>query len=208
MTCSSSRSVVSVLSLTRNAPNVHVKQALDLEALKLRYIESITAKREVEVDQRLDCRDVNLTVAALEGLSPSLGIAGATLAVSLAAGIGLALGLSFGGKLSKWPALWIFFEASVALLVAVLVLDLAAVSVVAALRWQHEQGRLAAARRDHRCIRVEPCHMQKAEAMSLATTHQGPGGPLPLQGQIQEHSVTKGPPAEGGELPVDVGDIL
>ena len=35
-----------------------VRQPCDLEALKLRYIASITAtKREVEADRRLDCED-------------------------------------------------------------------------------------------------------------------------------------------------------
>lgn len=161
----SGRSVVSVLSLNRNrnAPNMQLRQQCDLEALKLRYIQSITAKGEVQADQRLDCGDVQHTIALLDRRSPSLGPALCISVVCLAMTVGLCIGL--GLCRGCWQqALW---EASAAWLVAVLVLDLATVIAIAAVQFRLLQGRLAA-RRDQRWKRVEQRRAQKAEAMRAA----------------------------------------
>jgi len=166
-TSMSSRSVVSVLSLTRNrnAPNMNVRQQCDLETLKLNYIQSITAKREVQVDQRLDCRDVQLTVATLDGRGPSLGIAAYVLVVCVATSLGLCIGLGRRDLKNCWvETLW---EAMCGWLFAVLVLDLVTVLAIAAVQFRLLQGRLAA-RLDQRWKRVEIRRAQKAETMRRA----------------------------------------
>mmetsp|Transcript_33977 Transcript_33977/g.62023 ORF Transcript_33977/g.62023 Transcript_33977/m.62023 type:complete len:622 (+) Transcript_33977:60-1925(+) len=186
-TTKSSRSVISVLSLTRNAPNVQVRQPLDLEALKLRYIQSIAAKQDqVEGDQRLDCWDVTLTIDALDGRRPSLGITGVALAVAAAAaclGAGLGLGIGLGAETAPrvlddcWPLA--LGQVIGGWLLAVFILDAGAVLMVAVARWKLLQARLAA-RRDHRWIRVRERREQKAEAMGLdaesAATPAGQAG--------------------------------
>lgn len=172
----SSRSVVSVLSLGRNAPNMQLRQQCDLEALKLRYIESITAKKEVEVDRRLDCNDVMHTAAALERRSPSLGLAVSVLAASVATCLGVCIGLGqqrtdLSGS-SRRPALaecWpeAFGEAAAGWLVAIFALDLLTVLAAAAVQFRLLQWQLDR-RRDQRWKRVESRRAQKAEDMRAA----------------------------------------
>lgn len=166
-TSMSSRSAVSVLSLNRNrnAPNMNVRQQCDLETLKLNYIQSITAKREVQVDQRLDCRDVQLAAATLDGRGPSLGIAAYVLLVSVATSLGLCIGLGHRDLTDCWvEALW---EAMCGWLFAVLVLDFVTVLAIAAVQFRLLQVRLAA-RLDQRWKRVEIRRAQKAETMRRA----------------------------------------
>jgi len=162
--------------MTRNAPKLQVQEPLDLEALKLRYIQSIAAKpANTQGDQRIDYCDVTLTVAALDGRTPSLGLASVALATAALAaaflGAGLGLGLGLGADRGTrtvlsdcWP--WTLGHAISGWLIAVFVLDFSAVLVVALLRWRLLQAQLAA-RRDHRWILVRERRQQKAEAMGL-----------------------------------------
>lgn len=58
----SSRSTVSILSLTRSPLNLRGKA--DLEAIQRRYIDSLTARQPVEADNRLDLADLEYDEAA------------------------------------------------------------------------------------------------------------------------------------------------
>merc|ERR1719375_321859 len=80
----SARSEVSVLSLNRGAPTMEVKQSLDLEALKTRYINEITSAPKVAGDRRLDDRDVSRAVETLDGARPSLVAVGCAVAAAAA----------------------------------------------------------------------------------------------------------------------------
>jgi hypothetical protein len=159
---------------------MQLRQQCDLEALKLRYIQGITAKKEVQVDQRLDCCDVQLTVAALDRQDPSLGIPLICLATCLATSVGLCIGIGqrgYGGPDEqlgrKWrPAFedcWetVLWAASAGWFLAIMVLDLITVSFIAAMQFALLQRRLAA-RRDQRWKHVESRRAQKAEAMRAA----------------------------------------
>lgn len=170
---SSARSVLSVLSLTGNAPSLHVKQSCDLEALKLRYIDSMAvASRQAKGgDQRLDHTDVDLAIAALGGFHASLQAAGAVFSLAALAAL-LAVGLvshvliGHGAEVS-WALGTCLVRAVCGWLLAVLVLDFLLLSAVALVRWRLARQRLAV-RLDERWRRIEQQREQKVEAMRTA----------------------------------------
>lgn len=166
LTCSSGRSIVSVLSLTRNAPSVKMKQPCDLEALKDRYVESIrSAARDaktIEGDHRLDCDDERMVVNTLGvGDRPNLGVAMFALAVA-ALCAAIALVVAYRGLFECHAR--VLVEAFAAWLLALLGLDFAAVSFLASMRWCVIRSQLAE-RRDQRWMRVEHRRAQKDAAM-------------------------------------------
>jgi len=155
---------------------MQLRQQCDLEALKMRYIQSITAKREVEVDQRIDCGELQLTVTMLERRNPFLGPPVSILLACLVIGFGLCIGLDdevHDDLGRRWrPALadcWghALAESVISWLFAVIVLDLISVLIIAAINFRVLQLRLAA-RSDQRWKRVEQRRAQKAEAMRAA----------------------------------------
>jgi len=169
----SSRSIVSVLSVSRNGPSVQVKQPCDLEALKLRYIQSITSKKVGDGDTRLDQDSMNFAPNVNEGLQPNLVITHSSLLASFVAwlvSLGLCFAFADGGARSGQRSLSLMFlEAFVGWATTVLILDLPVVLIISVMRWHTVQNRLAE-RRDHRWRCIGQQRAQKAETMRAAAT--------------------------------------
>jgi len=164
------RSNVSILSVSCNGPKVHVKQPINLETLKNRYINEITGTNKVVGDQRLDCGDVTFTIEALDGMRPSLRLSCVALATAWA-GLASAFGI-WGPELFEAGHLGsVFTEAIVGWLFAVLALDLILVSSIVGVQWHALQSQLAA-RLDRRWQRIEQQSAQKRGAMRLAARDQ------------------------------------
>mmetsp|Transcript_24135 Transcript_24135/g.44328 ORF Transcript_24135/g.44328 Transcript_24135/m.44328 type:complete len:491 (-) Transcript_24135:98-1570(-) len=165
---SSSYSVLSLLSLRRHAPKVDVQEPCDLESLKLRYIESISSKRDLEPDKRIDNCVAPSALQRIEEAPPSLRVSFWCMLVALLSTLCLALlALHEGSVQSCWPMRASFLAAAGGWLVAVLVFDVVAVFCTAVLHWRAVEERMAA-RRDQRWQKVKHQREQKAHSMQSA----------------------------------------
>jgi len=165
-----------VISVTRNAPQLQVKQPCDLEALKQRYIEQITAAKQGSSpsgDMRLDFQDVAQTIAALEGRSPSLWLVTGILGASaVCAGIGIALLACLHVGSTATVISELVLTSLLGWTLATLVLDLVWVLAVAGVRWHLAQCCLER-RVDQRWHKVAQKRADKAEAMRMAASRAG-----------------------------------
>mmetsp|Transcript_56019 Transcript_56019/g.133465 ORF Transcript_56019/g.133465 Transcript_56019/m.133465 type:complete len:508 (+) Transcript_56019:89-1612(+) len=166
---SRSRSLMSLLSLKRHAPQVEIQEPCDLESLKLRYIESISSKRDAEPDRRIDNFDAPpLSLQRLEEVAPSLQITCWCMCLAVVSMVCLlVLSLHDGCLQSCWPMPSALLGAAGGWLVAVFAFDVATVCCTAVHRWRAVEGRIAA-RRDQRWQKVAHQRAQKAHAMERA----------------------------------------
>lgn len=166
----------SIISLS--GPSMHLARNCDIDELRARYIQSITAKREnTEADQRLDCDDIMLMddawiITASDWSTPSLSLSCCMLVTASMTCFSLCIGLSqelvcshcFGQI--AWQTFGGWF-------IAIFVFNLFVVLVSSAMKFRRFQERLAA-RRDQQWKTLAVRRNLKSEAMRAVASTDSP----------------------------------
>eukprot|EP00746_Dinoflagellata_sp_MGD_P010754 gnl/MRDRNA2_/MRDRNA2_122336_c0_seq1.p1 gnl/MRDRNA2_/MRDRNA2_122336_c0~~gnl/MRDRNA2_/MRDRNA2_122336_c0_seq1.p1 ORF type:complete len:510 (-),score=91.28 gnl/MRDRNA2_/MRDRNA2_122336_c0_seq1:13-1479(-) len=173
-TSASSRSTISVFSVTR-APAVDVQaNRCNLEDLKERYIEEITQKSAEKPDERLDVDDLELDVSSTSSRAVFIAISVIGVLVMLGGVVCIAV---YAPELEQEQRLiQAIIESAIGWFFAVAIIEFLVVTTLAALQWRRFNAELAQ-RRDVRWQRVAAQQQQKAESMRAQVGLKPPTDP-------------------------------